>query len=346
MTSFDWFDGSGRYSVARHWTPRGVPGQADTAVVTGGDVVLSSQDVQAMVIIGTANAGSQPTLDLRNSSLSLLTMPENLPKFPYTVETPRDYATVNVWGQSSIGAINVGDIANTVRAPDPYGHGPIGAPNTLTVNLNGHTALGPGATLSTGFDVKYGSTLAVYGTSRSSLNASNSIIEGGRVVIDAPLGGHGTIYVTNGPLDYTGNTFTGSLELGGYVGSGDTIDIRMGHLQIDNPAAFMGWIDLLADEDIAGQPHAMGPQSVTLEGIAATSYGFDDSSHTMTLFSGDNVLAAVHFTPDIVAASFTPARFGNSYAPGIGVTQTADGVFLRGLFANPVDGATVIPLHA
>lgn len=346
MTSFDWFGGYGRYSAARHWTPRGVPGQGDTAVVTGGDVVLRSQDVEAMVIIGTANASSQPTLDLHSSSLSLLTMPENLPKFPYTVETPRDYATVNVWGQSSIGAINVGDIAGTVRAPDPYGHGPIGAPDTLTVNLNGHTALGASATLSTGFDIKYGSVLTVYGDSRSSLIAANSTIEGGRVVIDAPLAGQGTIYLTNGPTDDTGSAFTGSLELGGNVGSGDTIDIRMGHLQIDNAAAFKGRIDLLANEDVSGQPHAMGPQSVTLRGIAATSYSFDDSSHTMTLFSGDNALAAVHFTPDIVAASFTPARFGNSYAPGIGVTQTADGVFLRGLYANPADNATVIPLHA
>ena len=340
MTSFDWFDGAGRYAVARHWAPRGVPGQGDTAAVTGGDVVLNSQDIVTMVIIGTADASSQPTLDLRSSSLSLLTMPKNLPKFPYIVETPRHYATVNVWGQSSIDAINVGDIANTVRAPDPYGHGPIGAPNTLTVNLHGHAAL------STAFDIKYGSVLNVDGGHRSSLIAADSTIEGGRVMIDAPLAGQGTIYLTNGPLDYTGSAFTGSLELGGSVGSGDTIDIRMGHLQIDKPAAFEGRIDLLADEDIPGQPHAMGPQSVTLEGIAATSYSFDDSSHTMTLFSADNALAAVHFTPDIMAASFTPARFGNSYAAGIGVTQTADGVFLRGLYANPVDGATVIPLHA
>lgn len=346
MTSFDWFGGSGRYSTARHWAPRGVPGKGDTAVVTAGDVVLRSQEVRATVVIGTANASVQPTLDLHSSSLSVLTMPENLPKFPYTVETPRDYATVNVWGQSSIDAINVGDIAGTVRAPGQYGHGPIGAPETLTINLNGHTALGAGATLSTGFDVKYGSTLTVYGTSRSSLNASDYKIEGGRVVIDTPLTGQGTIYLTNGPLDYTGNTFTGSLELGGSVGSGDTIDIRMGDLLVDNPAAFKGRIDLFASEDVSGQPHAMGAQSVTLKGIAATSYSFDDSNHTMTLFSGDNALAALHFTPDIVAASFTPARFGTSYAPGIGVTQTANGVFLRGLFANAPDGATVIPLHS
>ena len=339
MTRFDWFDGSGRYSAARHWIPRGVPGQGDTAAVNGGDVVLSSQDVVAMVIIGTANASAQPTLDLRSSSLSLLTMPENLPKFPYTVETPRDYATVNVWGQSSIGAIDVGDIANTVRAPDPYGHGPIGAPDTLTVNLHGRAAL------STAFDIKYSSVLTVNGGRHSSLIAANSTVEGGRVVIGAPLSGHGTIYLTNGPLDYTGIAFTGSVELGGSVGSGDTIDIRMGDLQIDKPAAFQGRIDLLANEDISGQPHAMGPQSVKLMGIAATSYSFDDSSHTMTLFSGVNALAAVHFTPDIVAASFTPARFGVSYAPGIGVTQTTDGVFLRGLYTNAPDGATVIPLH-
>lgn len=335
MATSTWFGGYGRYGAARHWDPRGVPGSGDTAVIDGGEVVARRQDIAATVKLGGLDAGSQPVLDLHNSSVSRLTMPNDLPQQPYrTIQSPPEYGTVNVFGHSSIGSLDIGAYANMNRAPDPYGHGPLTARDNLTVALNGS------ATLNTAFDVKDGSTLTVNGTGTSSFNAANSTIEGGRVVINAPLAGSGTVFMTNGAVEYYGAAQPGTLELGGSVGTGETIDIRMGHLQIDKPMAFAGQIDIRADESIPGQYYAFGSQSVTLAGLAATAYSFDDSSHTMTLFNGGSAVDQVHFTPDIVAASFGPGYSGH-----IGVAQLdGGGVFLRGQGTGYPTGAVEIPM--
>lgn len=339
MATFSWTGGYGRYSAARHWDPRGVPGPGDTAAVASGEAVLRWQDVRATVLLGNTDASAPPALDLRNASLSALTMPDSLPRpVNNTIPIVPEYATVNVWGDSSIGAINVGDQSNTDRAPDPYGHGPIGAPETLTVNLNGR------ATLTTGFDIKFGTTLTVNGGGRSSFNAADSTLEGSKAVINAPLGGQGTVTMTNGAVDYTGNAATGSLELGGSVGAGDTIDVRLGYLQIDKPLEFAGQVDLFANNNpVPGSPPAFGPQSVLLKGLMATSYSFDNNSHVMTLFDGSDVVDQVRFTPDVAAPFFGPSSAASGDSS---VAQTADGVFFRGGLSHYPDGATVLPLQS
>ncbi len=336
MATSTWFGGYGRYGAARHWDPRGVPGAGTTAVIDGGEVVVRHGEVAATVVLGGLDEGSQPVLDLHNASVSQLTMPADLPQQPYTRnQSPPEYGTVRVFGHSSIGSLDIGNYANMVRAPSPYGHGALTAPDTLTVALNGS------ATLDTAFDVKDGSTLTVNGTGESSFNAANSTIEGGRVVVNAPLAGRGTILMTNGDVYYYGAAQTGTLELGGSVGAGETIDIRMGHLQIDQPMAFAGQIDIRASESAPpGQYDSFGAQSVTLEGLTATAYSFDAASHTMTLFNGADTVDQVRFTPDIVAASFGPGYSGH-----IGIAQTAEGVFLRGNYTSYPSGATEIPMQ-
>ncbi len=335
MATSTWFGGHGRFGAARHWNPRGVPGAGTTAVIDSGEAVARHQDVAATVVLGGLDAGSQPVLDLHNSSVSALTMPADLPQQPYaTDQSPPEYGTVNVFGHSSIGSLDIGNYANMVRAPDPYGHGALTAPDNLTVALNGSAAL------DTAFDVKDGSTLTVNGAGASSFNAADSTIEGGRVVVDAPLGGNGTILMTSGDVEYFGAATVGTLELGGSVGAGETIDIRMGTLQIDNPMTFAGQIDIRADESVPGQPYSYGAQSVVLENVAATAYSFDDLSHTMTLFNGGSAVDQVHFTSDITAASFGPGFSGH-----IGVAQTAEGVFLRGQYTGYPAGAVEIPVQ-
>ena len=335
MATSTWFGGYGRYGAARHWDPRGVPGAGDTAVIDAGEAVARRQDIAATVKLGGLDAGAQPVLALHNASVSQLTMPADLPQQPYTTtQSPPQYGTVSVFGQSSIGSLDIGAYANMLRAPSPYGHGPLTAQDNLTITLNGS------ATLDTAFNVKDGSTLTVNGAEASSFNAANSTIEGGRVVINAPLGGNGTIYMTNGDVQYFGAAQVGTLELGGSVGAGETIDIRMGHLLIDQPMAFAGQIDMRADENVPGQPYSYGAQDVTLEGLTATAYSFDDGSHTMTLFNGDTAVDQLRFTPDIVAASFGPG-----YSGDIGVAQLdGGGVFLRGQYSGYPTGAVEIPM--
>ena len=336
MTNSTWFGGYGRYGAARHWDPRGVPGAGDTAVIDGGEVVVRHGEVAATVLLGGLDAGSQPVLDLHGSSVSRLTMPADLPQQPYTTfQSPPEYGTVRVFGHSSIGSLDIGAYANMVRAPDPYGHAALTAQDRLTVALQGS------ATLDTAFDVKDGSTLTVNGTEASSFNAADSTVEGGRVVVNAPLGGNATISMTNGDAEYYGAAEAGTLELGGSVGAGDTIDIRMGTLQLDNPMAFAGQIDIRADQTVPGQPYTFGAQSVMLEHVTASAYSFDDASHTLTLFNGADAVDQVRFTPDIMATSFGPGFSGH-----IGIAQTAEGVFLRGYYTGYPTGAVEIPVQA
>lgn len=334
MATLNWSGGTGLYGTAGLWTPLGsaVPGVGDTAVIQAGEVVMQGLQVGATIRLGSTNAAAAPVLDLRSSSAAVLTMPKGLPPSPYaTVASPTRYGTVNVGGQSRIGSIVLGNSADIVRAPSPYGHGALKAPDNLAVNL------APQAVLGAGFDVKDGSTLAVKGDGTTAFNVGASKIEGGQVVIGTALGGQGTIAMTNGAvIAPTGEADAGTLELGGSVGAGVVIDIRMGTLLLDKPQLFAGTLDIRASEGTG----SYGPQSVLLRGLTASSFGFDDATHRMTLWGGDAVLDTVRFTPDVLSASFKTGPYAS-----LDVLQTADGVLLRGLYGTSPAGATELPRH-
>ena len=342
MATYDWLGGYGRYSAARHWDPSGVPGIGDKATIAGGEVVLRRQSVQAVLSIGAADASSPPALDLRDASAVSVAVPGNsyvlYVSDPNTAAQPDPrYATINVAGDSSLGSLGIGAL----------GDGPAEA----DVNL------GAGATLTTGFFVGNGSTLNVNGADSASLSLADSPtgsqIRGGRVVADAPIAGQGTIYMDGPfvpglrlPLPTGFIPHAASLEVGSGVGSDVTVAIRAGNLQIDNPMAFAGRVDLISN---LPSPTTLfindaGPQSVMLEGIAATSYGFDDASHTMTLFNGAAAVDQLGFTSDITARSFAPDGSGGSES-AIGVAQTASGVLLSHLPASAADSAVPIPMR-
>ncbi len=335
MATYKWSGGNGLYGAVRLWTPGGAaaPGAGDTAVIQAGEVVVQDGlQVGATVRLGSPDPAARPVLNLRGSSVGSLTMPNGLPPQPYsTVASPTKYATVTVSGQSRIGSIAIGNSADIVRAPAPYGHGALRAPDNLLVNLASQ------AVLSAGFDVKDGSRLTVNGDTTAGFNVGASTIRGGRVVIAAPLAGSGTITMTNGAVvTPTGEANAGTLELARRVGAGVTIDIRMGTLLLDKPQLFAGTLNIRASEGTA----SYGPQAVLLKGLAASSFGFDDATHRMTLWSGDAVLDTVQFSAGTSSASFTTGPYGS-----LDVLQTADGVLLRGLYnANPA-GSTEIPRH-
>ncbi len=335
MTTFNWFGGHGNYAAARFWNPRGVPGSGDTAVVGSGEVVVAGRQVGATVLLGGPDSGGQPVLDLRRASLAGLSMPNALPPPPYntynTLTSPTQYGTVNVRGQSSIGSIDIGNFSSQSRAPAGIGHGPLTAPDVLTVNLEGQ------ARLATRFDVKDGSTLTVNGGDQSSLDAGASVIEGGTVVVNAPLNGQGTILMVNGLGSHEGYGHAGSLELGGPVGPGETIGIDVGNVVIDRPMEFAGILDFQPDVG-SHMSHDTATQGVLLKGLTASSYAFDDAAHTLTLFNGDAVLDTIRFSQNTTSGSFHMGKFAS-----IDVLQMGGDVYLRGAY-NFAEG-TEIPLH-
>lgn len=338
MGTYTWFGGTGLFSTPGDWDPHSVPGAADLGVVDSGAVVLVGQQVGATVELAGTMPGTDPILVLANASIRAVTMPAILPAQPYNqLAAPSYYGAIAVRDHASIGTIALGAYANLDRAPPPYGHGPLTAPDSLTVNL------APGAQLAAGFDVQWGSTLVVDGSGHSAFHATSGTLEGGNATIAAALLGPGTITLTHGPTDYTGYASVGTLDLGRVVGPGETIDISMGILQIDRPLEFHGTIDIAPSENPAGGGsgyQSYGPQMVTLEGLTATSYNFDDCTHVLSLYQGDSVVDRVAFTPDVIGASF-----GSGYDHAIGVAQSSQGVVLRGQYASYPADATELPLH-
>ena len=336
MATYKWSGATGLWGALRYWMPVdgpvAVPGAGDTGVIQTGEVTMQGLQVTATVRLGSPDGAAPPVLDLNGSTLSVLTMPKGLPPQPYaTVTSPVKYATVNVSGQSRIGSINIGAFADMVRAPQPYGHGALKAPDDLTVNL------AAGAVLGAGFEVKDGSTLTVNGDTTTGFNAGASVIRGGNVLIGAPLAGTGTITMDNGAIvSSNGDADAGTLELARRVGAGVTIDIRMGTLLLDKPQLFEGTIGLRASQ--GSDSH--GPQSVVLRGLTASSFSFDDAAHRMTLWSGDAVLDTFQFTEDMVSDSFKTGPYAS-----VNVLQTTDGVMLRGLYATSPAEAVEIPRH-
>lgn len=346
MATFNWFGGVGRFAAARLWSPRGVPGAGDAAAVGGGDVVIRGRSVGATVVLGGTDAGAPPAVELNRATLAGLTMPGDLPTaaadggpvFGSGGLAP-EYGVVNVRGHSGIGSLEVGNFASYVPMSIPgypHGHGEISVPDNLVANL------APGAQLDTGFEVKEGSTLVVHGGAGSSLHAGNSVIPGAQVVIDVPLLGQGTVTVSGGGLpneDYEPKP--GTLELGGPVGAGETVDLNIGTVLIDRPLEFAGTLNVRAEE--AG---GMGKQEVLLRGLTASSYAFDDATHRLTLYGGDAVLDTIQFGAGATSGTFqakAPAFPGYGH---LAVVQTAAGVQLQGPFDNRPEGAPDIPLHA
>lgn len=337
MATFKWSGGTGFWDALPSWIPvdgsAGVPGAGDTAVIQTGEVAIQNGSrVAATVRLGSPDGTAPPVLDLSGSTLSVLTMPKGLPPQPFaTVTSPTKYATVNVSGQSRIGSINIGAMADIVRAPAPYGHGALKAPDDLVVNLATQAVLGAG------FEVRDGSTLQVNGDTTTGFNVGASVIRGGNVVIGAPVGGSGTITMTNGAVvTPTGAADAGTLELARRVGAGVTIDIRMGTLLLDKPQLFAGTLNIQASEGSA----SYGPQGVLLRGLSASSFGFNDATHAMTLWSGGAVLDTLQFSASTTSASFKTGPYAS-----VNVMQTADGVLLRGLYGTSPAGAVEIPRH-
>jgi len=339
MTTATWNGGFGLYGAPENWDTDAVPGVGDIATISSGEALAVFEDIPATVLLGATDPGTAPALDLLFASAGTLTMPHDLPPPPYSPNTsPAQYGTLNAWGDSRVGLIDLGAFANMVRfAPPPYSHGSLFAADNLTVNL------GEGSALTAGFDVREGSSLTVIGDDTSSFKAADSVIEGGKVVVAAPLGGEGRIAMTNGTATYWGAADVGTLELGGAVGAGTTVDIRMGHLVIDQPMRFQGQIDIRVDESapgLPGSPYDYGVQDVVLRNLMATSYSFDDVSHVLTLFNSDEAVDQLRFTPDITAGSF-----GMSY-PAIRIVQTGSDVSLQGYLAGSPTDPNAFPVHA
>ena len=338
MALFNWFGGGGLYTAARLWSPRGVPvGAGDTAVVGAGEVVVLGRQFAATVLLGGTDAGAPPALDLVNGTVAGLAMPNDLPGQPYaTLNSPAEYGTLNVAGQSAVGRISLGAFDGIERAPYPYGHGPLFAHDNLQVNLTGR------AVLDTSFDVQEGSALTVTGGARSGLNAGASAIHAGKAVINAPLTG-GAVNMTRGDVSHEGFADVGTLELGGRVDAGASINLDVSSLLIDKPLQFAGTLNIQAQEG-NGDTHVdpgVGTQDVMLRGLTASSYAFDDATHRLTLLTGDAVLDTIQFSDATTSSSFAMGPYAH-----VDVVQTAQGVQLRGIMDYSPAGSTEIPLHA
>jgi hypothetical protein len=210
--------------------------------------------------VGSHDPNNPATLDIRNHSSVTATVAGQISDINTDPEhTTTYYATFNVKGTDTLDLTTIG-----------LGRSPLG-PGVATVNL------APDATLSGSFDTTLTGHLVVNGEEGAKLKNFSGTAGGGTAQINADIRGTGTITM---PIDYPSNG--GLLELNGAVGRGETIDVKAGHLQLDQPMRFQGSIDWDASVDPSTR--------ITFKDVTtADSYSYDGNK--LHLFAGpDDIL--------------------------------------------------------
>ena len=278
-----------------NWSPAAVPGPGDSLSMTSGTINLANTNLSGdtLTIADSSNTGQTVVLNLQGGVDLKLAGGANL----------SDILTINVEGSDSLNNNNTSYIEEAVNLA-------ANADLVVTGTMN------------------FGYTLEVNGPGADLVN--NGLMMLHSASIDANLTGQGTLDV----LQY--HDGEGSTALGGLVGSGQTIDINgqdLGaNLTISQPQEFSGLINLLAPS-ITGSPYpATGGDSVTIQGLLATSFSY--ANDVLTLFNGNSAIDAVRLNNQSGQA-LTVAQLSQS--PGYGPSVLVS-------FGGPQIGQ-LLPVH-
>lgn len=205
----------GRMNNAANWespaSAPSAPAPGDQVRIGGGPVLVIGEGAGVDIIL-TGGA-----LDLIGGSIGSITVNA----LQYSAFTKAS-GTVSVTGQMTVtGGVRVGSVN--------------AAPDTLTINEAADAVFVNQGTIS----VLGGSVLVESGGAHSALRNDGAIVTSGgsHITIGSDLNGVGTI------TDSAASKGGGSLiELGGSVGSGQSIALNSGTLQVDKPMQFHGVI--------------------------------------------------------------------------------------------------------
>lgn len=325
-------------------TSQQAPALAGTIVLQTGTLPVAGRAVPETVLIGNTDKELAPTLDLTNAAVTLETIRAAPPAAGGPA--PGEWGKVNVTGAAFVDA-TIGQFTPKAAA----GTAATYQPGFLTVTLAEE------ATLSGIFDLRDGG-LAIKGDETSALENFGLIVHGTDVnfhvtglspdlfpvtasgSLDAPVAGDSVVFMASGQPDAQGRLFGGQMSFRQGAGEDVTVFVEAGSVGVFKPAEFHATVDLFEYAGVlaadVGDP-ATGPvtlppvaQNLFLRDLQATSWGFDDATHTMTLYDGVQAVGRVRFADHITADDFFD---GLSQGP-------VDAQFVVAAYDNGVDIAS------
>jgi len=292
MTTRTWIGGTGSFDNPNEWSPGGVPGAGDLAIISIGTAMLSMQKLDGF------------ELQLQ-SPASVLDISDVIFGTNFTLSAPGGAggtSTLNATGfNANNGLIEVGSLQDGPNFSPPF---------TITMS---DLAPSPGCSGARAIFVNNGTIQDVDGQPFSIVAQSPDavLINNGtidlaaaysRVSIGVSVLGSGMIStgenVTPAPSADLLTTVP-TLEFGGAVGNGETLDIiGSAYVQIDKPLQFHALIEGFAPLPSPTQPppywYSFYEPTILLENTTVTSYAV--SHDVLTLWDGSAVVAQLRFT--------------------------------------------------
>lgn len=293
MTTEVWIGGTGSFDDPNEWSPSGVPGPGDVAIISIGTATLSMQKLDGF------------ELQLQFPA-SVLDISDVIFGAHFTLSAPAGAggtSTLNATGyNANLGLIEVGTAGSPPNFSPPF-----------TINMS-DLAPSPGCSGAAAIFVNSGTIQDVDGQPFSIVAQSPDaiLINNGtidlaaaftRVSIGVSVLGSGTIstgenVIPVGPSADLQTTIP-TLEFGGTVGSGQTLDIiGSAYVQIDKPSQFHalieGFVPLASSTSPPPYWYDAFEPHIVLENAPVTSYAV--SNDVLTLWDGSSIVAQLRFT--------------------------------------------------
>lgn len=323
----------------------------DTIILETGTVSVAGKAVPETFLIGNTDKELAPTLDLADAAVWLETLRAAPPAGGGAA--PGEWGKINVGGEAFVDAtVGLFTPKAGIGAAATY------QPGFLTVTL------AKDATLSGIFDLRNGG-VAIKGDATSALEDFGLIVRGTDVnfhvtglspdlfpvtassSLDVPVTGGSVVFMAAGEPDAQGRLFGGQMSFRQSVGEDVTVFIEAGSVGIYKPAEFHATVDMLEYEGVAaanvGDPDT-GPvvlppvaQTLFLRDLQATSWGFDDATHTMTLYDGTQTVSEIRFADHITADDFHNGLFADRVDAQFVVAAYDNGVDIASFYESDVN---------
>lgn len=264
-----------------------------------GTAILANQTfgsaaVQTTIGLIGATDATAPTLVLQNVTLKNVKLSEAPPHYtgPVSGSLPGYYS-------AKFGTVSIKGTVTNDGGMMEGGRDSLGPNASLKIDLDAGAALINKGTLAAFPSGQL--TISAHGVARVENDGAISAA-GGKVTISAHLTGVGSAMTSTAG----GGGFSGSIEVNAAVDAGQTFHISQGSLQIDQPASFLGKVDL-------GVPQLAG--TVHLEALNAASWDMKGSLLELFNAAGAAIGSMQFTTPQsqatLVVSNLSDAVYGH-----------------------------------
>jgi hypothetical protein len=325
----------------------------NTLVVETGTVAVPQDATADLFVVGNTNQALAPLLLVTDTTINVATL---LAPVPADGPAPGEYAKLRIAGDVTMDA-EVGLFTPTAAGDPAYQPGFLTVELAAGATLRGEAELWNGG-LRIGGD---GSTaiedfhFTLHGTDFSiATNGLDSSLWGftSSATLAAPVTGDSVLTLAAGPADALGYMAGGSLSIRGSVGADTELRIEAGAARVFLPAAFEATVDLV-EHGVAAQElgnvhsgHLTTPpvdQSLFLNDLKATAWGFNDATHTMTLYHGSKVVEQIQFDDHITASDFHQTASASHVDASFVVAAYSNGVDIGNYWQTD---AHLLPMRA